>query len=179
MSREPKEVQEALQTVSQALAPLKEHKTVTWLLDSGFDDVAVWRTIWEQQEHVVSRIYHTERKVAFQDRQGQWQEGDIAQARTHLRPLAQAETTMEVKRGKQVRPKKQPVKVQLSACPLRLTYQTNVRPCHARRVAGGGACAGHRLGSVAEASRLAGPGRAKCAAHLYDVSPTLECGGQF
>ena len=32
---EPKEVQEALQTVSQALAPLKEHKTVTWLLDSG------------------------------------------------------------------------------------------------------------------------------------------------
>ncbi len=127
MSREPKEVQEALQTVSQALAPLKEHKTVTWLLDSGFDDVAVWRTIWEQQEHVVSRIYHTERKVAFQDRQGQWHEGDIAQARAHLRPLAQAETTMEVKRGKQVRPKKQPVKVKLSACPLRLTYQTNVR----------------------------------------------------
>ena len=127
MSREPKEVQEALQTVSQALAPLKEHKTVTWLLDSGFDDVAVWRTIWEQQEHVVARLYHTERKVAFQDRQGQWHEGDIAQARTHLRPLAQAETTMEVKRGKQARPKKQPVKVKLSACPLRLTYQTNVR----------------------------------------------------
>jgi hypothetical protein len=45
---EPAEVQEALQTVSQALAPLKEHKTVIWLLDSGFDDVAVWRTIWEQ-----------------------------------------------------------------------------------------------------------------------------------
>ncbi len=124
---EPKEVQEALQTVSQALAPLKEHKTVTWLLDSGFDDIAVWRTIWEQQEHVVSRIYHMERKVAFQDRQEQWHEGDIAQARAHLRPLAQAETTMEVKRGKQVRPKKQPVKVKLSACPLRLTYQTNVR----------------------------------------------------
>ena len=124
---EPAEVQEALQTVSQALAPLKEHKSVTWLLDSGFDDVAVWRTIWEQQEHVVSRIYHTERKVAFQDRQGQWHEGDIAQARAHLRPLAQAETTMEVKRGKQARPKKQPVQVKLSACPLRLTYQTNVR----------------------------------------------------
>jgi len=38
---EPKEVQEALSTVSQALTQLKEHKTVTWLLDSGFDDVAV------------------------------------------------------------------------------------------------------------------------------------------
>ncbi len=124
---EPKAVQEALQTVSQALAPLKKHKRVTWLLDSGFDDVAVWRTVWEQQEHVVSRIYHTERTVAFQDRQGQWHDGDIAQARAHLRPLAQAETTMEVKRGKHVRPKQQPVQVKLSACPMRLTYQTNVR----------------------------------------------------
>src|SRR5256886_1494852 len=113
---EPKEVQEALQTVSQALAPLKEHKTVTWLLDSGFDDVAVWRTIWEQQEHVVARIYHTERKVAFQDRQGQWHEGDIEQARGEFRPLARVETTLEVKRGKQVRPKKQPVQADLAAC---------------------------------------------------------------
>src|SRR6266496_5550349 len=100
---EPKEVQEALSTVSQALSRLKEHKTVTWLLDSGFDDVAVWRTIWEQQEHLVVRIYHTDRKVAFQDRQGQWHEGDIAQARAELRPLARVETTVEVKRGKQVR----------------------------------------------------------------------------
>jgi hypothetical protein len=124
---EPKAVQEALQTVSQAVAPLKEHKRVTWLLERGFDDGAVWRTIWEQQEHVVSRIYQIERKVAFQDRQGQWHEGDIARARAHLCPLAQAETTMEVKRGKQVRPKKQAVQVKLSACPLRLTYQTNVR----------------------------------------------------
>ncbi len=46
---EPKEVQEALSTVSQALTQLKEHKTVTWLLDSGFDDVAVWRTIWDSR----------------------------------------------------------------------------------------------------------------------------------
>jgi hypothetical protein len=34
---------------------------------------------------------------------------------------------LEVKRGKQVRPKKQPVPVELAACPLRLSYQTNVR----------------------------------------------------
>jgi hypothetical protein len=43
MSREPAEVQEALETVSQALMPLKE-KVVTWITDRGFDDVAVWRT---------------------------------------------------------------------------------------------------------------------------------------
>ena len=124
---EPAEVQEALQTVSQALRGLKEHKRVTWLLDSGFDDMAVWRTIWEQQEHLVSRLYHTDRKVAFQDRQGDWHEGDIDQATGELRPLARVETTLEVKRGKQVRAKKQPVQVDLAACPLRLSYWTNVR----------------------------------------------------
>ena len=69
-----------------------------------------------------SRLYHTDRKVAFQDRQGQWHEGDIAQGTVQLRPLAQVETTMEVKRGKQVRPKKQPLQVKLAACPLRLSY---------------------------------------------------------
>src|SRR2546428_7702111 len=124
---EPAEVQEALSTVSQVLTRLKERETVTWLLDSGFDDVAVWRTIWQQQEHLVVRIYHTDRTVAFQDRQGEWHEGNIAQATAELRPLARVETTLEVKRGKQVRPKKQPVQVDLAACPLRVSYWTNVR----------------------------------------------------
>ena len=124
---EPHEVQQALQTVSQALSRLKKHKTVTWLLDSGFDDVAVWRTIWEQQEHLVVRLSHTDRTVAFQDQQGAWHQGDIAQATAHLRPLARVETTLEVKRGKQVRPKKQPVPVELAACRLRVSYWTNVR----------------------------------------------------
>jgi hypothetical protein len=124
---EPQEVQQALTTVSQALAPLKAHKTVTWLLDSGFDDAAVWRTIWEQDEHLVVRLYHTDRKVVFQDRQGEWHEGDIAQATAHLRPLARVETSLRVKRGKQTRPKQQPVPVELSACPVRVSYWTNVR----------------------------------------------------
>jgi hypothetical protein len=44
---EPAEIQTALQTVSRAIAPLKVRRPVTWILDSGFDDVAVWRTIWE------------------------------------------------------------------------------------------------------------------------------------
>jgi len=83
-----KEVQEALETVSQALAPLKKQKTVTWILNNGFEDVAVWRTIWEWQEHVVSCIYHTEWTVAFQD-----QQGDIEQARAQLGLLPRVETT--------------------------------------------------------------------------------------
>ena len=124
---EPAEVQEALQTVSQALTSLKERKTITWLLDSGFDDVAVWRTIWQAQEHLVCRVYHLERLVSFQDRHGQWREGNLEQARGQVRPLAHVQTTLVAKRGKQPRAKKQPVEVEVAACPVRVTYATNVR----------------------------------------------------
>src|SRR6266568_4739667 len=81
---EPAEVQEALATVSQALRPLKAHKTVTWITDRGFDDVAVWRTIWDQHEHLVCRIYHTERAVALQDKHGNWIQGNLAQAEVQV-----------------------------------------------------------------------------------------------
>lgn len=120
-------MQQALETVSQAVAPLRKGRHITWILDSGFDDIAVWRTIWEYQDHGVGRLYHTDRLVEFQDRAGQGHEGDIAQACSHLRPLARAETSWEAQRGKQARPKKQPVVVELAACPLRLTYWSNVR----------------------------------------------------
>ena len=43
---EPYEVQQTLKTVSQAIERLKARMKVSWILDSGFDDVAVWRTIW-------------------------------------------------------------------------------------------------------------------------------------
>ena len=165
MSREPAEVQQALETVSQAVAQLRSSKHITWILDSGFDDIAVWRTIWQYQDHVVCRVYHSDRLVEFQDRAGQWHEGDIAQACSHLRPLARAETSLEVQRGKQPRPKKQPVVVELAACPLRLTYWSNVRRKGGQRkadgqvrLAGAGGGAGHELGAVAQASRLGSGG---------------------
>src|SRR5215208_4419958 len=77
---EPREVQTALITVSQAIAPLKARMPITWLLDSGFDDVAVWRTIWEQHEHLVCRIAHPERLVERADGKGGWQAGTLAEA---------------------------------------------------------------------------------------------------
>ncbi len=91
---EPAEMQEALETVSQALTPLKARKTITWITDRGFDDVAVWRTIWEQKEHVVCRIYHTKRTVKLQDQQGKWIQGTVAQAQEQMRKLARVETTL-------------------------------------------------------------------------------------
>lgn len=113
--------------MSTAIAPLKARLPVTWILDSGFDDVAVWRTIWEQDEHVVCRVKHPERLITYQARVGQWHDGNIAQARSHLRHMATAETMLVVQRGRQARPKEQRVPVEIWACPIRLRYATNVR----------------------------------------------------
>jgi hypothetical protein len=113
--------------VSEAIAPLKAQMVATWIVDSGFDDVAVWRTIWEQDEHVVCRVKHTDRLLAFQDRAGQWHDGAIADARRHLRRMGTAEAMLVVQRGRQRRPKEQRVPVELWACPVRLRYATNVR----------------------------------------------------
>jgi hypothetical protein len=121
------EVQRALKTVSQALDKLKQGVTVTWIEDSGFDDVAVWRTIWEQGERLVCRLKHRERLIEYQSEQGQWIEGDIERARQLLRLVAKTETEMVVRRGRQKRAKRQRIPVEIYACPIRLTYETNVR----------------------------------------------------
>lgn len=108
-----------------------QRMTVTWILDSGFDAVAVWRTIWEQDEQVVERIKHSDRLVRFQDHAGAWQAGNIAAARHHLCCVGHAETIMVVHRGRQqpgaLWAKEQRVPVELWACPIRLRYATNVR----------------------------------------------------
>ena len=124
---ESKEVQRMLQTVSEALAVPKQQMTVSWILDSGFDDVAVWRTVWEQDEHLVCRVKHTDRLITYQNDARQWVEGDVEQARKHLKLLAMAETEMVVRRGRQRRAKKQRIPVEKKACPCRVTYKTNVR----------------------------------------------------
>jgi len=124
---ESMEVQETLQTVSRALLELKQRMTVSWIMDSSFDDVAVWRTIWEQGEHLVVRLKHRERLVEYQNDQGQWVAGDIQGARQQLKLMATAQTEMVVRRGRQKRKKRQHVPVEIRACPMRLTYETNVR----------------------------------------------------
>jgi hypothetical protein len=124
---EPAEIQTALQTVSRAIAPLKLRLPLTWILDSGFDDVAVWRTIWEQDEHLVVRVAHAERLVDLPDGDGGWRPGSIAAARAGMAIVAQAQTEMEVQKRGQPRAKRQNVQVEIRACPIRVTYATNVR----------------------------------------------------
>lgn len=124
---QPAEVQQALETTSKAIASLKPHTAVTWILDRGFDDVAVWRTIWQHNEHLLVRLYHWERLIAFADQTGTWQSGTIAQARAHTALVGRAQTLLEVRKSGQPRPKRQSVTVELRACPLQVSYATNVR----------------------------------------------------
>ena len=83
-------------TVSRALLEVKASLPLTWILDSGFDDVAVWRTIWESDEHLVCRIAHPERRVEWEDRQAGWQSGSLSAARAGMRVVARAQTLLEV-----------------------------------------------------------------------------------
>ena len=124
---EPAEVQQVLVTVHQALQGVQSWRHVTWIMDRGLDDVAVWRTIWEQAEHVVCRVKHTERLIQYQTPNGQWQDGDIVSAVGALRLWTTAQTEMVTTRGRQVRPKAQWVTAEIRACPMRLTYDSNVR----------------------------------------------------
>jgi len=124
---ESAEVQQALRTVGQALSSVKEQARVIWIMDRGFDDVAVWRTIWEQEEHVVCRLCHTDRLVAYQSQAGDWVTGDIERARGQGRLLATIRTEMEVRLGRQRQAKRQEATVEIRATPVRLTYSTDVR----------------------------------------------------
>ena len=124
---EPAEVQTMLATVHEALEEGQVEAQGTWLLDSGFDDVAVWRTIWEQHEHVVCRVCQRTRLVEWQTESGAWSKGPLEEAARRLNKLALVRAKLEVPLGKQAHPKRQEVEVEISACPFQLTYERDVR----------------------------------------------------
>jgi hypothetical protein len=124
---ESAETQRALRCVGEAVAEIGSFQRVIWIMDRGFDDIAVWRTIWEQGGQLVCRVKHTERLVRYEGEAGEWHSGHMEAARSQLRWYANARTDMVVRRGRQKRPKLQSVPVEIRACPLRVTYATNVR----------------------------------------------------
>lgn len=124
---EPAEVQTMLATVHEALKDGQVEAQVAWLLDSGFDDVAVWRTIWEQHDHVVCRVCQRTRLVEWQTESGTWSRGPLEEAAKRLKKLAMVRTQLEVPLGKQAHPKRQEVDVEISACSFQLTYDSDVR----------------------------------------------------
>jgi hypothetical protein len=176
---EPAEVQQAVQTVSEALTPYKTNTTITWITDRGFDDVAVWRTMWEQDEHVVCRVYHFERTVALENTPGHWVQANLAGAQERVKPLARVQTRMEVRARK-------------TAASQAATGGSGNRglsssfdlcdQCPAKRarpeglqnaLVGESNHPGNNASSVVVTHRLACAGRAERGAYLHDVSRAL------
>jgi hypothetical protein len=122
---EPREVQTALHSMIDATQPLQA--TVIYAMDSGLDDIAVWSTIWEANQHLVCRLQHMDRLVEQRDVAGQWEQTKFLQACAYLREYAMVETELVVRKHGQRFEKRQKVTARVSACPLRVRYQVDVR----------------------------------------------------
>ena len=70
---------------------------------------------------------NTERLVEYRAGNDEWRRSDLYKAQERLRLVTTAQTTMVVQRGRQEHPKEQVVTAEIRACPVRLTYDTNVR----------------------------------------------------
>lgn len=122
---EPHETRAAIRSVGTALAPLvAEGVGVTDLLDSGFDDVAVWAEVWGQRHRLVCRLCHRDRLV--RPAPG----GPACRLETlapKLRRLATVEAELVVRKAGQARPKLQPVTAEVAAVPLVVSYREEAR----------------------------------------------------
>ena len=114
--------QTALASIGTALIPLTAD--ITDVFDAGFDDIAVWSTVWTQGHHLVCRVRERERLVRPAADQPVCHLHELA---ARLQPLARVETEMVVRKGQQPRPKLQPVTAVIAAVPFVVAYQEDVR----------------------------------------------------
>jgi hypothetical protein len=119
---ESDEVQRALASIGAALKPLGAD--ITYILDSGFDDIAVAGAIWQQGQHALWRVHHPERLVRPAPDQPLCHLVDLA---PRLRPLAEVATELVVQRRGQPRPKLQRVTAQIASVSLAVDWQEDVR----------------------------------------------------
>ena len=119
---ESDEVQRALTSIGAALTPLGAD--VTYIMDSGFDDIAVAGAIWQQGHHAVWRVQHPDRLVRPAPDQPLCHLADLA---PRLRPVAEVATELVVQRRGQPRPKLQRVTAQIASVPLVVDWQEDVR----------------------------------------------------
>lgn len=127
---ESKEIRRALDSVGEALA--ERAGKASYIMDTQFDDVAVWGAIWEQGNHVVCRLKHQERVVErpIGEDPGKpevWLRMSVSEAKGWARELARVRSEMLVcKRGQRYR-KRQPVTARIAATPIRVSYQVDIR----------------------------------------------------
>jgi hypothetical protein len=122
---EPHETRAAIRSVGAALAPLVAEGTeVTDILDSGFDDVAVWAEVWGQGHRLVCRLQHRDRLVRPAAGAPPCRLADLA---PKLVDLAAVEAELVVRKTGQARPKLQPVAATVAAVPLVVAYREEAR----------------------------------------------------
>ena len=125
---EPEETRAAIRSVGAALAPLvADGATVTTILDSGFDDLAVWAEVWGQGHHLVCRVHHRDRRVRPAPDAPECRLADLAPRLRPLAALAEVEAELVVRKTGQPRPKLQPVTVTVAATPLVVPYRQDHR----------------------------------------------------
>jgi len=118
---ESAETRTAIASVASALAPLEAE--ITWILDSGFDDVALWSAIWAREMSLLCRLQHRDRWVETAAGTA-CQLIDLA---PRLRPLAQLETELVVQKRGQARPNLQPVTVTVASVPIAVRWRPGLR----------------------------------------------------
>jgi hypothetical protein len=121
------ETQTALAAIGMAREPLDAE--VTDAIDAGFDDSAVWDTIGSQGAHLVCRVRERDRLVHLA---ADAPACHLRECAAQLRPLAEVETELVVRKVGQPRAKLQPVTAVVAAVPRVLRYQ------HAARMAAPG-----------------------------------------
>jgi hypothetical protein len=120
------EIRAAIAASEQSLVSFAGEKT--WVMDTGFDNDAVWWQIWEETpSHLVCRLKHRERIVLWQAPSGTWEERYLAATFRYLQPLAQLQTELEVRLQGQKRASRQEVQVRVSAVPLRIYHPEDHR----------------------------------------------------
>jgi len=117
---ESAEIQDALATVGAALAG--RSGPLSYLLDSQFDDEAVFSAIWQRGDHLVCRLKHTERKIEVPIADGVWAGTDVAAAAAGASERARVHTELLVRKRGQRAAKRQPTTAIISARAVRLQY---------------------------------------------------------
>ncbi len=117
---EPQESFDAVDAVSNALSPLSA--VVTFLVDRGFDNIALWHRVWHHGHHLVGRIRDLGRVVFRPTPNERWERTVIQNLAPHLRPLATLKAEMEVQMIGQRRQYRQAVTAQISSTRVQLRY---------------------------------------------------------
>lgn len=120
----PAITRQMLATTGEALADWAQ--PVTLIMDRGFDDQAILATAWRQGWQTVWRVQHRDRLVRAAP------DGPIhpleTLAQQTLAPIGQLDAEMLVQKTGQTRPKRQPVTVELRACPVQMPVRWRAMP---------------------------------------------------